>query len=110
MTALELRKWLRGVEKAGLLNRLWVPHYNCTLVMVLVIKLLLCLVHDGCLWLEESIPITNMLIHCITCLLYTSENLAMIFGGKGGELALTKSMKEKFKLVKKSRGYVISNI
>lgn len=31
-------------------------------------------------------------------------------GGKGGELALAKSMKEKFKLVKKSCGYVISSI
>ena len=34
----------------------------------------------------------------------------MIFGGKGGEQALAKSMKEKFKLVKKPHGYAISSI
>ena len=34
----------------------------------------------------------------------------MIFGGKGGEQALPESMKEKFKLVKKPRGYAISII
>ena len=77
---------------------------------VLVIKQLLCLVHDGCLWLDEPIPITDMLIHKITCLPYSAENPVMIFGGKGGEQALVESMKEKFKLVKKSRGYAISNI
>jgi len=110
MIALEPQKWLRGVKKARLLNLLWVPHYNRTPVTVLVIKQLLCLVHDGHLWLEEPIPITNMLIHHITCLPYTSENPAMIFGGKGGELALAESMKEKFKLVNKSRRYAISSI
>jgi len=34
----------------------------------------------------------------------------MIFGGKGSEKALTESMKEKFKLVKKPHGYTISSI
>jgi len=34
----------------------------------------------------------------------------MIFGGKGGKQAIAKSMKEKFKLVKRPRGYVISSI
>lgn len=34
----------------------------------------------------------------------------MIFSGKGGEQALVESMKEKFKLVKKSCGYAISSI
>lgn len=34
----------------------------------------------------------------------------MTFGGKGGEQALADSIKEKFMLVKKSRGYTISNI
>lgn len=109
MTELEPRKLLR-VEKVGLLNLLWVPHYNHTPMTVLVIKQLLCLVHNGCLWLEELIPITDMLIYCITRFLYTRKILSMIFGGNGGELALTKSVKEKFKLVKKSCGYAISSI
>jgi len=41
---------------------------------------------------------------------YTGKNLAMMFGGKGGEEDLTEAMKEKFKLVKKLRGYAISSI
>jgi len=63
MTKLESQRWLKGVEKVVLFNLLWVSHYNHTLVTVLVIKQLLCLVHDRCLCLEELIPITDRLIH-----------------------------------------------
>ena len=63
MTTLEPQRWLKGVEKEKLLNLLWVPHYNYTSMIVFVIKKLLFLVHDGCLWLEELIPITDRLIH-----------------------------------------------
>lgn len=66
MTELEPQRWLKGVDKAGFLNLLWLPHYNRTSVTVLVIKKLRCLVHDGCLWLEEPIPIMDRLIHKIT--------------------------------------------
>lgn len=107
---LELCKWLRGVDKASLLNLLCVPHYNRTPIIVLVIKKLLCLVHDGCLWLEELIPITDRLIHRITQLPYTGENPAMMFGRKFCKHDLAEAMKEKFKLVKNSRGYSISSI
>lgn len=34
----------------------------------------------------------------------------MIFGSEGGEQALAKSLKEKFKLLKKTGGYTISHI
>ena len=68
------------------------------------------MVHDGCLCLEEKIPIANRLIHKITQLPYIGEILAMMFGRKGGKEALMEAMKEKFKLVKKSCGYAISNI
>lgn len=89
---------------------LWVPNYNRTSITVLVIKKLLCLVHNGCLLLEEPIPITDRLIYRITQLPYIGENPAMIFGKKGSEKALAEGMKEKLKLVKKSRGYAISGI
>ena len=62
---LEPVKWICEVEKVGLLNLLWVPHYHHTPINLIVIKQLMCLVHDGCLWLEEPIHITNMLIHRI---------------------------------------------
>lgn len=64
--------------------------------------------HDGCLSLEEPIPIIDHLIHRITQLPYSGEDPANVSEGKGGELALAKSMKKKFKLEKKKRGYAIS--
>jgi len=54
-------------------------------------------VHDGCLWLEEPIPITDRLIHRIMWLPYTGENLAMMCDGKCVEQVLMEAMKEKFK-------------
>lgn len=47
VTALELVKWICGIEKAGFLNLLWVPHYHYAPVIMIAIKQLLCLVHDG---------------------------------------------------------------
>lgn len=107
---LEPRQWINGVDKARLLNLFWVPHYNHAPITLIVIKQWLFLVHDGCLWLEDPIPITNMLIHRITLLLHLGLNPAMAFGRKMGENNLTKRMKNKFKLAKKPRSYSISNI
>lgn len=73
MNALEPRRWLRVVDKVGLLNLLWVSHYNRTLITVLVIKQLLFLVHDGCLWLEDPVPIIDRLIHRITWFPYIEK-------------------------------------
>ena len=101
VTMIEPRKWVKGVDKAGSLNLLWVPHYNHMPIIMVVIKQLLCLVHDGCMWLEEPILITDMLIHRITRLLHVGENQTMAFGGKAGERDLAEEMKDKFKLAKK---------
>jgi len=65
VTTLELQKWMRGVEKVRLLHLLWIPHFHHAAIMILVIRQLLCLVHDGYPWLEEPIPITVELIHRI---------------------------------------------
>lgn len=60
---LESHKCLCGFKKVGLLNLLWVSHYHHVLVTIIVVRKLLFLVHGGCLWLEEPIPITGHLIH-----------------------------------------------
>lgn len=57
--------------------------------------------HDGCLWLDEPIPITNMFIHRITKLPYKGVDPAKEFGGKNGEKELTDKMKMEFGLIKK---------
>lgn len=110
ITKFEPRKWLRGVEREGLLNLLWVPHYHHSPVTIFVIRQLLCLVHDGCLWLEKPIPIMDHLIYRITQLPCKGEDPANISKGKSDDLAIAEAMKKKFKLEKKKRGYAISNI
>ena len=55
--------------------------------------------------MEEPIPITDMMIHRITLLRHSGLNLAKAFGRKTGEHDLAEWMKDKFKLVKKLRGY-----
>ena len=84
-------------------------HYNHTPVIVLVIKQLLWLAHDGCLWLEELIPITANLIHRISQRPIKGNNPAAI-ARKSSDLALAEAMKAKYKLEKRKRGYVIARI
>lgn len=57
------RVWLLGVEKVGILNLRWLPHYHHMTITTFVIWQLLCLVHDGFMWFEEPILITTELIH-----------------------------------------------
>lgn len=76
---------------------------------IFVIMKLLFLVHDGCLWLEEPIPITAELIDLICLLPYKGKD-PMMMEGKSNDLALTKATKTKYKLEKKKRGYAIASI
>lgn len=110
VTALEPVEWIRGVNKSGLLNLLWEPHYHHSKRNIIIIKQFLTLVHDGCLWLSMPIPITDMLIHQIMLLSHSCLNPAKDFGRKTSERDLAKMMKEKFKLVKKPRGYSTTSI
>ena len=79
-------------------------------ITIFVIRQLLCLVHDGYLWLEEPIPITEDLIHYISQLPCKGKDPITIIDGKGSDLALVEAMKTKYKLEKKKRGYANSNI
>ena len=66
--------------------------------------------HDGCLWLEEPIPITDHLILRITQLPYKGEDPVDISDRKSNNLAIAEAMKKKFKLEKKKKGYAIYSI
>jgi len=107
---LELVEWIRRVNKVGLLNLLWVPHYHHAPINLTVINQLLFLLHDRCLWLSELILIMDMLVHLITLLPHSGLNLAKVFGGKTSECDLAENMKDKFKLVKKLHGHSTTNI
>ena len=103
------QKWLPGVEKAGLLNLKWLPHYYHTTITIFEIRQLLCLIHYGYLLLEEPISITADLIHQITHLSLKGNNPVDIAGtsSKGG---LAKTVKAKYHLDKGKRAYVIASI
>jgi len=102
VTTLETREWVRSVEQLGLLNLLWVPHDHRTPINMICVHQLLTLVHNGCLWLGQPIPITDMLIHKITQRPYKGVNPAKEFGGKTGEKYLAEKMKKDYGLLKKS--------
>ena len=102
-------KWLRRVEEAKLLHLLWIPHFHRAPMMIFVIRQMLCLVHDGYLWLEEPIPIMSEIMHWISQLPCMGRDPTEI-GGKSGDLVLVEAMKKKYKLEKKKRGYVITRI
>lgn len=93
-----------------MLNLLWVSHYHHTPIILMVIKKFLCLVDNGCMWLGEPIPITDMLIHRVTLLPHSGLNPAMAIGEKTGKHDLAVRMKDKFKLTKKPLKYSICSI
>lgn len=98
------------MEKARLLNLLWVSHFHCAPIIIFIITQLLCLVDGGCLWLEEPIPFTEHLIHRITQLPCNGEDPTDISEGKSNDLAIMGAMKKKYKLENKKRGDAICNI
>lgn len=110
VTTLEPMEWIHRVNQSGLLTLLWVPHYHHSNINLIVIKQLLTLVYDGCLWLSTLILIIDMLIHQITLLLDSGLNPTKEFGGKTSEHDLTEKMKEKLNLVKNPCGYSITSI
>ena len=66
--------------------------------------------HAGCLWIGEPIHITDMLINRITNLPYKGADPTEEFVGNNKEKDLSNKMKNKFWLIKKSRGYSIHSI
>lgn len=75
---LEPQKCLCGVEKDGLLHLRWIPHFHCVPITIFIMRQLLCLVHDGYLWLEEPIPNTAELIRRISWLPCKGRDLVEI--------------------------------
>ena len=96
------------MEKVRLLHLLWILHFHCAPITIFVIRKLIFLVHNGYLWLEEPIPITTELIHRISNFPCMGRDPVKIVG-QSGDLVLTETMKKKYKLEKKQRGYVITS-
>jgi len=100
----------KRVEQARLLHMLRVSHFHRLIIDTICVHQFLVLVHGGCLWLGEPVPIKDILIHRITQFPYKGADLAKEFGGKSKDKELTDKMKTEFRLVRKSRGYSICSI
>lgn len=97
------------MEEAKLLHLLSIPHFHRPPIAILVIRQLLCLVHDGYLWLDKPIPIRVELIHRIYRLPFEGRGPTEIIF-MSGDLTLMEAMKKKYKLEKKQRGCAITSI
>lgn len=86
---------------------LCVPYFHKSIINIVFVRQLLVLVHDGCLWLGEPIPIIDILIHRITEFPCKGVDPTKEFGGESGEKELADKMKLEFGLVKKSHRYSI---
>lgn len=109
VTTLQPRKWLQKVEEVGLLCLLSIPHFQRPLITILIIRQLLCLVHDRYLWINKPIPITTELIHKITQLPCEGRD-PMEIVAMSGDVTMTETLKKKYNLEKKQQGYAIDSI
>ena len=98
---LEVKQWAAGLDKAGLLKMLDVPHFGRSTQVTIVVKQLLALVHDGYLWIgDKRIPINGELIHRITGLPREGRDPWIEFPSKHEDTKLAQSMKDRFGLTK----------
>ena len=101
VTLLEVRQWAAGLDTAGLLKMLDIPHFGRSTQVTVVVKQLLALLHDGHLWIgDKQIPINAELIHKITSLLIVGPDLSTEFPSKHEDTKLAQSMKDQFGLTK----------
>ena len=101
MTLLEVKQWAAGLDQAGLLKMLDVPHFGRSTQVTIVVKHLLELVHDDYLWIgDKKIPINGELIHRITTLPVAELDPGTEFPSKHEDTKLAQSMKECFGLTK----------
>lgn len=93
VTTLQPKEWMRKVEKAELLCLLSIPHFLWPPITILVIRQLLCLVHDGYLWLDKPIHITIEPIHRISLLPCEGRDQREIVD-KSGNVTMIETMKK----------------
>ena len=86
------------------------PHFGCTTEVDACVKQLLVCFHGGFLWHDRKILVDIELIASITGLPLAGVDLASFFTGKDKDTTLVKIMKEKYNLLRDTRGFNISSI
>lgn len=99
VTTLQLKEWLRKVDKAGLLCLLAILHFLQPPITMLVIKQLLYLVHEDTLWVSKPVYITTELVHWVLHLPCARQNL-LESTAKSNDVGMIEQLKKTYKLVK----------
>lgn len=101
--------WASGLARFGLLNLLGMPHFSHYNITNRIVRQLLALVHDGCLWIQDHIPIDAALIHRITGFPMKGLN-PMEHVSKKYEKHITDNVRDDYHVEQNTRGFMISTI
>ena len=101
--------WVRRVVGSGLLNLLRMPHLIHYNVRNCLVRQFLALVHDGCFWIKDRIPIDVVLIHRIIGLPMEGPNPLECIGKKY-EGKTVKYVQQKYHVEKNIHSFMIKTI
>lgn len=86
------------------------PYFGRCPEINVITKILLSRFHGGYLWMDEPISINNYLIARLTRLSKTRRDPSAVNVGKKQDKQLAETLKARFKLKKKDRGFDIDSI
>ena len=101
--------WVRGLAGSRLLNLLRMPHFRHYNITDWLARQLLALIHDGCLWIQDRIPIDVVLVHQITGLPMSGPN-PLECVGKKYEVETPEFVCQKYHVDCNTRGFIIKTI
>lgn len=102
----ESMPWARMLSNARILNLLRIPHIERHPIIIVCVRHLIALAHDGCLWIQNKIQIDVALIHWITDLPKKVPH-PMAQYGKTWELKVAARVKKYYKVGRDSRGFLV---
>jgi hypothetical protein len=92
---LESKEWVTGLQRAGILNLLEIPHFGRITEINACVKLFLICVHGGFLWMDRVMLRDTQFIVRITRLPTQGEDPLSLFTDNSNEKALLETIKEK---------------
>lgn len=104
------QEWIEKLAPSGLLNLIWIPHFERSPEVNAVVKVLLSCVHDNYFWLDRKIDLNVDVIHYITGLSKVGMDPSEHFVGKNLDQKLTAKLTKEFNLSKGTRAYDVVDI
>jgi len=93
-------EWVAPIYRSTILNALRLPHFGRSLEINVVVKVLLCRVHGGYIWLDSRISLDPHLLARLTKLSKQGIDPSTVFIGKTQDKQLAETLKTRFKLKK----------